>query len=347
VNDVAIIGSGSWGTALAIVLADNGLNVVVAGRNEQVVREMNEKHTNQKYLPDARLPLSIRATCSLEEAVGGCENIVMATPSHALVQSIRDVRQHLRQSARIIHATKGIDPESLLRPSEQLCRELHDVFHSRIACLSGPSHAEEVVKRCPTTVVVASRSHTVAEHFQSLFMNQYFRVYTNPDLVGVELGGALKNIIALGVGISDGLGFGDNARAALMTRGLAEIARLGDKLGASQVTFAGLSGIGDLIVTCTSKLSRNWTAGSMLGKGMSLSDVLNSMHMVVEGIRTTDAACRLATRHSVEMPITRSIYGVLFENRTARKAVEALMGRERTHEMEEVMQQLHPIWDLP
>ena len=205
-----------------------------------------------------------------------------------------------------------------------------------IVVLSGPSHAEEVSQRQPTTVTVSSKQMQIAEQIQDLFINQHFRVYTNPDIIGVEIGGALKNIIALAAGISDGLGYGDNAKAALMTRGLAEISRLGTKMGANPLTFAGLTGIGDLIVTCTSVHSRNWRAGNLLGKGNNLEEVLDNMGMVVEGVRTTKAAWQLAQKYDVKMPITNALFDILFNNVDAKSAVDALMGRVKTHEMEDL-----------
>jgi glycerol-3-phosphate dehydrogenase (NAD(P)+) len=222
--------------------------------------------------------------------------------------------------------------------SEVLCEELGEAFRKRVAVLSGPSHAEEVIQKCPTTVVVASECQETAEQVQMLFMNSYFRVYTNPDVVGVEVGGALKNIIALASGLADGLGFGDNAKAALMTRGLAEIARLGSAMGAQPITFVGLAGMGDLVVTCTSRHSRNWRAGHMISQGKKLGEVLEQMGMVVEGVRTTKVANALAKWYQVEMPITAQLYEVLFNGKEPKQAVKELMGRGRTTEIEEIVQ---------
>lgn len=335
-QSVAVIGAGSWGTALAIVLADNGYKVGLWARRQEVVDEILSERTNSKYLPGVQLPDSILPTADLERAVEGQRHVLVVLPSVAFRDIMRQLSPLIKRDTKFIHATKGFDKHSQVRMSQVALEEIPHLDPKNLAVLSGPSHAEEVSRRCPTTVVVASRSRTTAELFQDLFMNSYFRVYTNPDVTGTELGGALKNIIALGVGLSDGLSFGDNAKAALMTRGLMEISRLGTKLGAAQMTFAGLAGIGDLIVTCTSRHSRNWRTGYQLGQGKSLDEALAGMHMVVEGVHATKAAHRLAETHGVVMPITSEIYRVLFEGKSPRAAVEDLMGRGKTHEMEEV-----------
>jgi glycerol-3-phosphate dehydrogenase (NAD(P)+) len=237
----------------------------------------------------------------------------------------------------IAHVSKGIEPDSLLRISELIKEEMPRELLKAVVVLSGPSHAEEVSRRHPTTVTVSSEDMSAAEEIQDLFINHNFRVYTNPDVIGVEIGGALKNIIALAAGITDGLGYGDNAKAALITRGLAEIARLGTKMGANPLTFSGLAGIGDLIVTCTSVHSRNWRAGNLLGKGNNLEEVLDNMGMVVEGVRTTKAAYQLAQKYNVSMPITYALYDVLFNGKNAKDAVDVLMARGKTHEMEDLV----------
>lgn len=334
----AVLGAGSWGTVLASLLADNGFAVTLYARNPSVAEEINRHRTNAKYLPEFHLPEGVRATTSLEEAVSDMDLIVMAVPSHSVRQVARSAASHLRGNPWVVHAAKGFEPETLKRISEVLTEEFPAHLADRIAVLSGPSHAEEVARRSPTAVVVSSTSRETAEAVQSLLINSYFRVYTNPDLIGVEIGGALKNIIALGAGLSDGLGFGDNAKAALITRGLAEIARLGMAMGARPITFAGLSGVGDLVVTCTSRHSRNWRAGYMLSQGKALDDVLREMGMVVEGVKTTRAAYRLARSHGVEMPITAELHGVLFEGKDPSQAVKDLMGRGKTDEMEEIVE---------
>ncbi|QJD82404.1 NAD(P)H-dependent glycerol-3-phosphate dehydrogenase [Cohnella herbarum] len=333
---IAVIVAGSWGTALSRVLADNGHLVTLWTRNQAQADEINRERRNEKYLPGATLPEGITATTDMAVAVNGAEAVLFVAPSSAMRDVARLAAPHLHKEALVIHATKGFESDSLKRMSTVLAEEL-DRPEERIVVLSGPSHAEEVINRHPTTIVVASKEIACAESAQDLFMNEsYFRVYTNPDLIGVETAGAIKNIIALGAGLSDGLGFGDNAKAALITRGLAEIARLGAAMGANPLTFAGLAGVGDLIVTCTSQHSRNWRAGSMLAQGLPLAEVLTKMGMVVEGVRTTKAAHILSEQHGVEMPITDQLYAVLFEGIPPEKAVGALMGRVRTHEIEEI-----------
>jgi glycerol-3-phosphate dehydrogenase (NAD(P)+) len=332
----AVLVAGSWGTALARVLADNGHAVKLWTRNPQQAMEINRTRQNARFLPGAALPETIEATADMADALVGAQLVIFVSPSSAMRDVARLAAPHLAPGALVMHATKGFEAESLKRMSTVLSEELK-VREDDIVCLSGPSHAEEVIKRLPTTVVVASRNLQLAETAQDYFMNSsYFRVYTNPDLLGVEISGAVKNVIALGAGLSDGLGFGDNAKAALITRGLAEIARLGVAMGANPLTYAGLAGVGDLIVTCTSRHSRNWRAGSMLAEGIPLSEVLERMGMVVEGVRNTKAAFELASRCSVEMPITAQLYAVLFEGKSPRQAVTDLMGRVRTHEIEEV-----------
>jgi len=333
-KSVTLLVAGSWGTALARVLADNGHAVTLWTRNEAQAKEINEQRRNSRFLKEAELPEGITAVTDMEAAVSGADAVVFVSPSSATREVARAACPYLRRDALIVHATKGFETDTLKRMSVVLSEELNRPAEE-IVDLSGPSHAEEVIDRHPTTVVVASSRLDRAEAAQDLFMNDsYFRVYTNSDIIGVETAGAIKNIIALGAGLSDGLGFGDNAKAALITRGLAEIARLGNAMGASPLTFAGLAGVGDLIVTCTSRHSRNWRAGSMLAQGLALEEVLEKMGMVVEGVRTTKAAQRLSEIHSVEMPITQQLYKVLFEGKSPSEAVGALMGRVRTHENE-------------
>lgn len=334
---VTVLGAGSWGTALSIVLADNNHEVRLWSFSEEQVKVINETGMNEQYIPGVKLPDQIRAYHDMAEAVSGCEYIVVAVPTKAVREVMQKLVICLDHPATIIHVCKGIEPETLKRVSEMIEEEVPESLLKDLVVLSGPSHAEEVSQRHPTTVVVTSKNMKAAEKVQDLFMNKKFRVYTNPDVVGVELGGALKNIIALAAGISDGLGYGDNAKAALMTRGLAEIARLGTKMGANPLTFSGLTGIGDLIVTCTSVHSRNWRTGNALGKGEKLDDILERMGQIVEGVRTTKAAYQLAEKYQVKMPITNTLYKVLFEDMEPREAVEALMGRKKTHEMEDLV----------
>ncbi|XEC92763.1 NAD(P)H-dependent glycerol-3-phosphate dehydrogenase [Paenibacillus tarimensis] len=333
--NVAVLVAGSWGTALAAVLADNGHRVNLWTHNPAQADELNRDRKNSRYLDDAVLPEGIEATTDMEKAVRGAKAVVFVAPSYAMRDVATKASPYIDEHALVIHATKGFEADSLKRMTTVLCEEL-DCTEERLVVLSGPSHAEEVVRRLPTTVVVASADQSCAEQAQDLFINSYFRVYTNPDVIGVEIAGALKNIIALGAGLSDGLGFGDNAKAALLTRGLTEIGRLGEAMGANMLTFAGLAGVGDLVVTCTSRHSRNWRAGSLLSKGLSVDEVLVQMGMVVEGIKTTRAANELSKRYDVPMPITDNLHQVLFAGKSPGAAVEELMGRGRTHEIEEV-----------
>jgi glycerol-3-phosphate dehydrogenase (NAD(P)+) len=327
----AVLVAGSWGTALAGVLADNGYKVALWSRNETQVAEMNTSRRNRSM----QLSPRITATSSMKEALSGANAAVIAATSAAMREVVAQMRPYMHPQMLLVHATKGFEAETWKRMSVVMSEELSSYDADRIVVLSGPSHAEEVARQCPTTVVVASRNHEAAKAAQELLGTSYFRVYTNPDLVGVEVSGALKNIIALGAGLSDGLGFGDNAKAALLTRGLAEIARLGVAMDASPLTFAGLAGVGDLIVTCTSKLSRNWKAGYLLAQGKTLAEALQEVGMVVEGVRTTQAAMQLSRLYEVAMPITEELHNVLFSDKPARTAVEHLMGRDPTREMEQ------------
>lgn len=331
---IAVIGAGSWGTALSIVLADNKYDVALYSRRDDQVREINERHTNKKYLPDAILPTNIQAYSSYEEVLTDVDVVLVVLPTSVIRGELQQMLPYVQEQTLFIHSSKGIEPDSYKRISEMMKEELPQSKRSGVVALSGPSHAEEVSLRSPTTIVAACEQIELAEKVQDIFINNYFRVYTNTDIIGVEIGGALKNIIALGAGLTDGLGYGDNAKAALMTRGLTEIARLGLELGAHPLTFTGLAGIGDLIVTCTSKHSRNWRCGYAIGQGKTLDDVLKQMGMVVEGVRTTQAAYQLSQSKQVEMPITKELYHVLFEHKSPRQAVEDLMVRERTYEIE-------------
>lgn len=342
-SKAAVLVAGSWGTALASVLADKGIQVSLWTRNEKQMEEINQEHKNERFLPGVSLSTNIHATTDMKEAVSGAQAVIMVAPSSAVREVSRQLKQYWTEDMLVVHATKGFETETLKRISTVIAEEL-GCKEGHIVVLSGPSHAEEVVKRCPTTVVVASLEEEQAKRAQDLFMNSFFRVYTNRDMVGVELAGALKNIIALGAGMSDGLGFGDNAKAALLTRGLAEITRIGVEMGANPLTFSGLAGIGDLVVTATSQHSRNWRAGSLLGQGKPLQEVLASMGMVVEGIRTTKAAHTMSEKYGVQMPIATQLYHVLFEDMPAKTAVEALMGRDRKTEMEVMSQETWEQW---
>ncbi|HLR79987.1 MAG TPA: NAD(P)H-dependent glycerol-3-phosphate dehydrogenase [Bacillota bacterium] len=332
---VAVLGAGSWGTALSIVLSDNGHDVRLWTHRKEQADAINQTHKNKHYLK-IMIPKQIQAYYQLDEAIDDVDAIVIVVPTKAIRDVCQQLNDILTDHVTIIHASKGIEPISLKRVSQLICEEMDEYSHEEIVALSGPSHAEEVAERQPTTVTVASSIPEHAAFAQDLFINHTFRVYTSTDLIGVELGGALKNIIALGAGISDGLGYGDNAKAALITRGLAEITRLGTSLGANPLSFLGLSGVGDLIVTCTSVHSRNWRAGHMLGKGKNLDEILERMGMVVEGVRTTKATYEFAKQQQVDMPITAGIYQILFKNTPPREVVDQLMNRDKRQEMDDL-----------
>ncbi|MCL6598424.1 MAG: NAD(P)H-dependent glycerol-3-phosphate dehydrogenase [Alicyclobacillus macrosporangiidus] len=339
--NISVLGAGSWGTALAMVLVGNGHQTTLWARRPGLVDEIRTMGTNHHYLPGVRLPAELSATDDAAEALAGAEMVVYVVPSASMAEVVEATSRWIPDEALLVHAVKGFDPVTHRRMS-QVILAAHPEAASRVCALTGPSHAEEVARGMPTTLVAAAYSRQTAEMVQDALMNATLRVYTNPDVVGAELGGALKNIIALGVGIADGLGYGDNAKAALMTRGLAEISRLGRAMGASPLTFAGLSGVGDLIVTCTSRHSRNFRAGRMLGQGRPLPEVLNEIGMVVEGVTATKAAVEIAAEYEVEMPISQAIYQVLFEGKQPEEAVDDLMGRERGRELEEVARDLVP-----
>lgn len=332
---VTVLGAGSWGTALAMVLANNNHDCLLWSHREDQATEITTIHTNKKYLPETILPTNLKATSDFQQAIQHANVIVIAVPTKAIREVCQNMLPFLAEKKLFVHVSKGIEPDSLKRISEMIAEELSEDVTEAIVVLSGPSHAEEVVLKHPTTITVASENMVAAEKVQDLFMNKSFRVYTNDDVIGVEIGAALKNVIALAAGIVDGLGYGDNAKAALITRGLAEISRLGISLGAQPYTFSGLTGMGDLIVTCTSVHSRNWRAGNMLGKGATLNTVLEEMGMVVEGVRTTKAAYQLATKQQVDMPITKALYSVLFEQVNPKEAVDILMHRTKKHELED------------
>jgi len=331
---IAVLGAGSWGTALATVLDENGHEVRVWGNNHEQIDEINHTHTNKHYLPDVKLSPSIVAYTDMEQALNQADAILFVVPTKAIRPVAKQVNALLdeKQKPVIIHASKGLEQESHKRISVILEEEISKEKHIGIVVLSGPSHAEEVAKRDITTITAASLYPSAAQFVQKLFMNHYFRVYTNQDVIGVEFGAALKNIIAVGAGALVGLGYGDNAKAALITRGLAEISRLGIAFGADPITFIGLSGVGDLVVTATSVHSRNWRTGNLIGKGVPLDKVLADMGMVVEGVQTTKAAYELAQEKNIEMPITKAIFQVLYEDAQVDQVIEDLMLRDRKAE---------------
>lgn len=332
-KQIAVMGAGSWGTALAVTLAGNGHRVSMWDINQAHLKDMENDRENKRFLPGVPLPDGVRISESKEPILKNADVVLFSVPAQHFRSAFEDALMYLPSDALIVNVAKGIEQKSLKRMSEiafSLKKDAHYVV------LSGPSHAEEVGRGMPTTVAVASPQIEYAEEAQDIFMNDFLRIYTNDDVAGVELGGSLKNIIALGAGISDGLGYGDNAKAAMMTRGITEITRLGVKLGALPITFSGLSGIGDLIVTCTSMHSRNRRCGIMIGEGMDPQEATEKVGMVVEGIYTTDAAYRLAKSVGVEMPITEAIYKIINGELPAKDAVGMLMARSRKHENEDL-----------
>jgi len=331
--NISVLGAGSWGTALAKVLHENGHSVLLWARSQDQVDEINKNHTNTNYLPKVNLPASIKATTDLTETVKFSSVILFVIPTKGMRETVKKLIDYIDEPKLVIHASKGLEKDSYERISEILADEIPKDKRTAIVALSGPSHAEEVVNKDITSITSASEDEEAAKYVQSLFINDYFRVYSNPDIIGVEMGAALKNIIALGSGVLSGLGYGDNANAALITRGLAEITRLGVELGARPQTFSGLSGVGDLIVTCSSQHSRNWRAGRLIGSGKSVDDTLEEVGMVVEGIFTTKAAYELAQKLDIEMPITSAIYSVIYDNQDIEKVIIQLMRREGKSEI--------------
>jgi glycerol-3-phosphate dehydrogenase (NAD(P)+) len=324
---LAVIGAGSWGTTLAHHLAGLEHRVTLWAFEPELSTEIEEKHENSLYLPGVPLNPSLGVSSSLEKVLPGSSLALFVTPSHVARGVVRRSLPYLPTGIPIVIASKGIETESLKTMCEVFDEELPRERGHHTAFLSGPSFAKEVVKGLPTAVSVASRDPETAALVQTLFSSRSFRVYTNPDVTGVELGGALKNVIAIAAGISDGLELGHNARSALITRGLAEMTRLGEALGADARTFSGLSGLGDLVLTCTGDLSRNRTVGMKLGQGLKLEEILESMRMVAEGVKTTLATVRLARRSNVELPIAEQIYKVLYEDKDPREAIHELMTR--------------------
>lgn len=330
---VAVVGCGSWGTALAIHLGRCGREVRLWGRDADLVRQMAARRRNEVYLPGVDLAQSVHPTAVLEHAVDGAGYVVAAVPSHGARQVLRRAAQHLRSDATIINAAKGIEDGTLLRMSEVIAQEVGDT--RAVTVLSGPSFAAEVARGVPTAVVVAGRRADAVAAVQQDLRSDRLRLYASDDVVGVEIGGAMKNVIAIAAGGIESLGLGHNAIAALVTRGLAEISRLAYALGGRRDTLAGLSGLGDLVLTCTGGLSRNRQLGIELGKGRSLDEVLGGMRMVAEGVRTTRAALDLGGRHGVELPITSQMAEVIAGRKTPRAAVEELMLRRQRSELDE------------
>lgn len=334
---IAVLGAGSWGSILANLLVGNNQNVMLWSRDPEQVVTMNQWHINPQYMKDFKYSPNLKATDDMEEAVKDAEYVLLVIPTKGLREvagKLEKVLVKLDQKPLLIHATKGLEQDTYKRPSEMLEEEIDPQHRQGIVVLSGPSHAEDVAVQDMTAVTAASTDLEAAERVQKLFSNNFFRVYTNDDVVGAEFGAALKNIIAIGAGALQGLGYKDNARAALITRGLAEIRRLGVSFGANPFTFIGLSGVGDLVVTATSKNSRNWRAGYQLGQGRKLEDVISNMGMVIEGVYTTKAAYELSQKRQVKMPITEALYHVLYEDEDIETAITNLMSREATSELE-------------
>lgn len=327
---ISVVGSGGWGTANAVLLANNGHEVLLWSYFEDESRELENKRENTQFLKGIKIPESVKFTSDISKC-SDADLIVMASPSHAMRAVAKSLSPYVKNGQLILNISKGFDDKSGMRLSEVIYSEIPN---SIVASMSGPSHAEEVGIGMPTTNVVAHSDVKIAQYIQDIYMSPTFRVYTTDDIIGLEIGGSLKNIIALAAGICDGLGYGDNTKAALMTRGLVEITRLGIKMGAQEETFSGLTGIGDLIVTCTSMHSRNRRAGILIGKGMSADEAQKEVKMTVEGIRATYSAYELSKKYDIEMPIVETIYKVLTGTLPVNKAAANLMGREKKHETE-------------
>jgi len=340
---IAVIGAGSWGTALAKLFGDQGKNTFLWGHRKEHVESIDRERENKIYLPGYKLGENVRVTSDLFEAVSGQKVVVMVVPSHVFRETFLRVVPFMEKDATIVSAAKGIENDTLMTMTEVITDVLHEsegreglwkVIDERACVLAGPSFAREVARETPTAVTVGAKNKDRAEFVQNVFSSEKFRVYAGTDVIGIELGGALKNIIAIAAGICDGLGYGTNTRAALITRGLAEITRLGVKMGASPLTFSGLAGLGDLVLTCTGDLSRNRSVGIKLGQGKTLSEILDEMEMVAEGIKTARSAMALAVKMEVEMPILEQIYQVLYKDKPCKDAVQALLARDLKEEFE-------------
>ena len=327
--NICMLGAGSWGIALARLLSLNGHSVTVWSIDPEEISMLKEFSQHMLKLPGVILPTNIEYTTSVEGAVKNAEMVVMAVPSPFIRDTAKTIAPFMNKDQIIVNVAKGIEESTLMRLSEVIEAEIPGV---RVAVLSGPSHAEEVGKSMPTTVVVGSKDKELAKFVQNTFMNDFFRVYTSPDMIGIELGGALKNVIALAAGIADGLGCGDNAKAALITRGIYEMSSLGVVMGGKPETFSGLSGTGDLIVTCASVHSRNRRAGFLMGQGMNYQEAMNEVKMVVEGVYSAKAALALSKKYGIEMPIVENVNRILFEDYPAKEALHDLLTRERKRE---------------
>ncbi len=342
-NSVGVIGAGSWGTALAILLARKEVDTTLWSRSEDFALELRMSRENKKYLPGHPLPSTLKITSDLGEAVLGTDVLLIVVPSHGLrrvgerISYILDNNPDADIVKAVVSASKGIENETLLTMTEVLEEVMPERLRGQVAALSGPSFAEEVASGMPTAVTVAAGDHRLCTKLQTLFSSDQFRVYTSLDLTGVQLGGALKNVMAIAAGISDGMGFGTNTRAALITRGLAEMARLGVRLGANPLTFAGLTGLGDLVLTCTGSLSRNRTVGLKLGQGQTIEKILSKMTMVAEGVKTSKSVYLMSQKFDVEMPITEQVYKVLYEGYDPKVAVKDLLSRPLRQELGDIL----------
>ncbi|MBN2695485.1 NAD(P)-dependent glycerol-3-phosphate dehydrogenase [bacterium] len=330
---IGLLGGGSWGTTLAKVLGEKGHDVIIWAYEDEVVKTINEENENKLFLPDFKLPATITATNSLKEAVKNIDMLVNVVPSTFVRSIFNEIKEDIPLYIPIVSATKGIEADTSFLISEILEDVLHEKYHYYLSFLSGPSFAKEVASLHPTLVTVASINTKLAKHVQEIFATNYFRTYTTNDVTGVEVGGALKNVIAIGAGVVSGLGYGTNTTSALITRGLAEMTRFAISRGANPLTLSGLSGLGDLVLTCSSSLSRNWSVGYRLGCGESLTDILKSMRMIAEGVQNSKSAYLAAKKINVEMPIFTTIYRVLYENLSIADAGDYLMGRSLKQEI--------------
>lgn len=328
--NVGVLGAGSWGTALALLLHKNGHHVTVWSISKEEVEMLSKEREHKSKLPGVKLPEEMQFTNVLEEAIQGKDFMVLAVPSPFTRATARNMKPYVAENQIIVDVAKGIEEDTLMTLSQQIHEEIPQ---ADVAVLSGPSHAEEVGRGLPTTCVVGAKTKKTAEYLQEAFMNEVFRVYTSPDMLGIELGGALKNVIALAAGIADGLGYGDNTKAALITRGIAEIARLGVAMGGKMESFTGLTGIGDLIVTCASVHSRNRRAGILIGQGKTMEEAMEEVKMVVEGVYSTKSAVKLAEKYNVSIPIIEQVNAVLFEEKNPGEAVKELMLRDKRIEI--------------
>lgn len=322
---IGVLGAGSWGTALALLLTNNGNDVTVWSIDKEEVEMLTKTREHTAKLPGVHLPEQMVFTNEMKEAIEGMDFCILAVPSPFIRETARKMKPYVAEGQKLVNVAKGIEETTLMTLSDQMEEE---VPQADVAVLSGPSHAEEVGRGLPTTCVIGARTKETAEYLQKIFMSEVFRVYTSPDMLGIELGGSLKNVIALAAGIADGLGYGDNTKAALITRGIAEISRLGIKMGGKAETFSGLTGIGDLIVTCASVHSRNRKAGYLMGQGLSMEEAMKEVKMVVEGVHSAKAAWKLAQKYEVPMPIVEQVNLILFANKDPKEAVRELMLRD-------------------